>query len=159
MLHQSQMKKQLNILNKNSLGVLIYIKSIFQNLTVCSKSLALFYIGHHLFWLLEKNKKFLLHPNVHDSFSQHICIYVCVSRSSASCSKATAIRWPSLYLILVVYSRKYPDFETVYLRYQKYYYHLLPRTHIHTNSQVGVILEFFCMLTLLQATKLFSLVP
>ena len=52
----------------------------------------------------------------------YVCIYVCVSRSSASCSKATAIRWPSLYLILVVYSRKYPDFETVYLRYQKYYY-------------------------------------
>ena len=40
--------------------------------------MALFYIGRHLFWLLEKNKKFLLHPNVHDSFSQHICMYMCV---------------------------------------------------------------------------------
>ena len=154
------MYKFWKIFNQNSFGVLIYIKSISENLTVCSKSLALFYIGHHLFWLLEKNKKFLLHPNVHDSFSQHICMYICVCFTLLCIllkghrnSLAFFVSYPCciFYEISWLWNRLFTVSKV-----------LVSLASIHSHLYILTSwCDFggFCMLTLLQATKLFVSVP
>ena len=83
-------------------------------------------------------------------------VYVCVSRSSASCSKATAIRWPSLYLILVVYSEEISWlWNRLFTVSKVLLYHLLPRTHINTHKLVWFWRFFACLLYYKQQSRWF----